>query len=325
MKNQYFGDINDYLKYGMLRAFGRELSIAVIWMMTLDDGSNDGRKLGYLDGPGRRSHDPELFDWLRAWRDAKGARDVRLIEDSGLLPNCRFFRDIVPDEIGPRAEWFARAREFARGADLVFLDPDNGLPVRSVRPGRARWSKFVGFEELKALHDDGHSLLIYQHLARVQRRDFIRAKLRELYDLFEVEHFTSFLSFDWVGFVVSRNDHLLEVGRAERAITLRWDTAIRVNTNVVIPVPASQQEIRARPNRAIVKELSLKTTDPGYVNRNGQEVVRKTGTAGTDHGQSVYVLRCTKCDLEYGVNGSGIFQAKCPACQRGAPGLRFAR
>src|SRR5687767_11372479 len=34
--NQYFGDINDYFKYGMLRAFGRELSVAVIWMMTPD-------------------------------------------------------------------------------------------------------------------------------------------------------------------------------------------------------------------------------------------------------------------------------------------------
>ncbi|HEX8408058.1 MAG TPA: hypothetical protein VF883_04300 [Thermoanaerobaculia bacterium] len=43
MKNQYFGDVNDYVKYGMLRAFAQEVSVAVVWMMTPDDGSTDGR------------------------------------------------------------------------------------------------------------------------------------------------------------------------------------------------------------------------------------------------------------------------------------------
>ena len=37
---------------------------------------------------------------------------------------------------------------------------------------------------------------------------------------------------------------------------------------------------------------SGRTTEPGYVNRNGQEVIRPTGISGTDHGQYVHVLRC---------------------------------
>ena len=67
------------------------------------------------------------------------------------------------------------------------------------------------------------------------------------------------------------------------------------------------------------------TTHPGYVNRNGQQVVRPTGLAGNDHLQYVYVMRCTQpgCGHQYGANGSDIFERRCPRCQGGAPGLGF--
>jgi hypothetical protein len=63
------------------------------------------------------------------------------------------------------------------------------------------------------------------------------------------------------------------------------------------------------------------STEPGYVNRNEQEVVRATDLPGTDHLQRVYELRCRRCDHRYGSNGSDNFQRKCPDCQEGAPGL----
>jgi len=68
---------------------------------------------------------------------------------------------------------------------------------------------------------------------------------------------------------------------------------------------------------------SAGTTEVGYVNRNGQKVVRSTGKAGTDHGQYIYVLRCGTCGHEYGANGSDIFLRRCPNHDRGAPGLAF--
>ncbi len=63
------------------------------------------------------------------------------------------------------------------------------------------------------------------------------------------------------------------------------------------------------------------TTQPGYVNRNGQVVIRHTGLPGTDHGQMVYELQCSHCSYSCGANGSDIFQRKCPNCQGGAAGL----
>jgi predicted RNase H-like nuclease len=65
------------------------------------------------------------------------------------------------------------------------------------------------------------------------------------------------------------------------------------------------------------------TVQIGYINRNGQTVVSATGLHGTDHGQSIYVLRCGHCHHEYGSNGSDNFQRKCPNCQHGAAGLPY--
>ena len=63
------------------------------------------------------------------------------------------------------------------------------------------------------------------------------------------------------------------------------------------------------------------TTEAGFVNRNGQVVIRNTGKPGTDHGQYVYQLGCTECGHVYGANGSDIFERKCPKHQSGSPGL----
>ena len=63
------------------------------------------------------------------------------------------------------------------------------------------------------------------------------------------------------------------------------------------------------------------TTCIGYVNRNGQVVIRNTGLPGTDKNQSIYQLGCSHCGHVYGANGSDILERKCPKCQGGAKGL----
>ena len=65
------------------------------------------------------------------------------------------------------------------------------------------------------------------------------------------------------------------------------------------------------------------STEIGFVNRNRQ---RNTGQPdppreGTDHNQRVYILRCLKCEEEYGANGSDIHARRCPSCQGGRPGI----
>ena len=61
MKNQYFGDVGDYGKYGMLRFLADNgIKIAVNWYLTPDDGSNDGKHITYLEDEKNRRYDFKL-------------------------------------------------------------------------------------------------------------------------------------------------------------------------------------------------------------------------------------------------------------------------
>jgi len=72
------------------------------------------------------------------------------------------------------------------------------------------------------------------------------------------------------------------------------------------------------------KDVSVKakpSASIGYVNRNGQVVVRNTMLPGTDKNQYVYQLACSQCGFVCGANDSDIRERKCPKCQGGEPGL----
>lgn len=113
MKNQYFGDVNDYRKYGLLRTLSgdEEISSGVCWMLTPSDGRSDGQFLGYLKQRERwGSYDPELFEHLYQCVEVNNRRDVRLMEDSNVLPNTSFFSRPLGDEARSRTEYFSDKR-----------------------------------------------------------------------------------------------------------------------------------------------------------------------------------------------------------------------
>ena len=73
------------------------------------------------------------------------------------------------------------------------------------------------------------------------------------------------------------------------------------------------------------KSGSTASTTIGYINRNNQKNHGTRGVAGTDHEQLAYRLECQQngCGCVYGVNGTDIFQRKCPDCQGGNPGIDY--
>ena len=129
MKNQYFGDRRDYLKYSLIRTLGIELSVAVCWLLTDDDQSKEGGKTDYLCKPAERcKYDPEVYDFLRKHVMKRCERRVDVLEKSKLLgDNCRFFARRVLSDGLDRYEYFEEFIQFADGADLVFFDPDIGI------------------------------------------------------------------------------------------------------------------------------------------------------------------------------------------------------
>jgi hypothetical protein len=183
MKNQYFGDLNDYRKYGLLRVILRcpGLRLLVVWMLTPDDESTDGKRVSYLKVPSKWAHhDPVLFRWLKELLESEQPRRVRMIESSDILDNAGYFGSIVPDASVERSKWFNALSDIARSYDLVFLDPDNGLEVKSRPYGEKSSSKFLYWREVESLWSSGHSLLIYQHFTREKRRTFIQRILESL-------------------------------------------------------------------------------------------------------------------------------------------------
>lgn len=183
MKNQYFGDINDYRKYGLLRAIicTSGFRTVVAWMLTPDDRSQDGKLISYLEHPGKWSrHDPVLFQKIKEFLTSGGERRVSLIEGSDLIPKAKYFSSLVPDTVSGRSSWFNSLAEHAQGNDFIFLDPDNGLQVKSKPYGGKDSSKFLYWCEVEALWTSGKSLLIYQHFIREKRLNFIQRTLEAL-------------------------------------------------------------------------------------------------------------------------------------------------
>ena len=174
MKNQYFGDINDYRKYGLLRllAEGGRKKIMICWMLTCNDSRSDGRRISYVDDPQTwRPFDPELFDFLKFSLDS-GIRDVGVVGKEGLIPGASFHADILGGV--PREDYFRRLHERSKGVDLIFFDPDNGMEVPTVSKGNANASKYLFWDEAGDFYSTGCSLLVYQHFPRVNRRDYAR-------------------------------------------------------------------------------------------------------------------------------------------------------
>lgn len=176
MKNQYFGDINDYKKYSLIRHLSRwgQLKTVVCWLLTGDDKRQDGNNIQYLQQPNKwRKYDTNLYELLKQNVSVRGVRDVKVIEKSGLIANCSFFSKFLEDNMESRDEYFSEFLKFAEGSDLVFFDPDNGLEVKSIPRGKKNSSKYLYWNEVQASFEAGHSVLIYQHFPRMDRESYI--------------------------------------------------------------------------------------------------------------------------------------------------------
>lgn len=146
MKNQYFGDQNDYIKYGLLRSLlgSCDLRLLVVWMLTPDDGGPDGNKTSYLSQEEEwGKNDPVLFEKLSHFIEEQHSRDVKNIEGSDLLPRTSYFSEVVPVKSEYRDEWFQGLMSELADTDIVFFDPDNGLEVKSCPYGSANSDKYL--------------------------------------------------------------------------------------------------------------------------------------------------------------------------------------
>lgn len=152
-------------------------------MLTPDDGTTDGKFVFYLQHANKWSrYDQTLFQKLKELLVNNNKRQVSLIEDSDLLSGTSYYSRHVPDSAIERDSWFASLMSQAQNRDFVFLDPDNGLEVKSKPYGCKNSSKFLYWREVALLWSSGKSFLIYQHFIREKRFGFIQRMLKALND-----------------------------------------------------------------------------------------------------------------------------------------------
>ena len=179
MKDQYFADVGDYGKYGLLRFLATQgISIAVNWYLTPNDpSSNDGKFRSYLKKESNSSYDQELFNALREIKDIRGFQ-VR-----SLIPNAVYYDRTIPVTDGlprreileERAMWHKLAQVTCKEAALVFVDPDNGL--REGRPtARKDALKFVYASEICDYYDAGQDVVYCCHKGRRKPDHWKQAK-----------------------------------------------------------------------------------------------------------------------------------------------------
>lgn len=234
MKNQYFGDENDYRKYGLLRVLTDRSSLGtgICWMLTESDGRNDGGRISYLNFENRimwRRHDHDLYDALVRIVQVDRCRDVTRADSPSILKGMIFHLPTISDNRNERRRYFSTAMHQFIGLDLIFFDPDNGIEVRSTPLGRMGSSKYVYWNELKEAFNAGHSLLIYQHFPRVRRFQFIEQRTRELIEHLGSDEIHAYKTTHVVFFLVPQ-DRYVEYFRMRLSdVNVKWEGQIQGN------------------------------------------------------------------------------------------------
>jgi len=230
MKNQYFGDVNDFRKYGLLRALaGTGLSIGVCWLLTDDDAGGDGELRKYLTKPSRwRNYDAELYDGLRRLQQPGVPRSVTYADEWGLVPGATYFNEVLTDDNDQRTAYFSAALRALRGCNVLFFDPDNGIEVESTGRGKRGSAKYIFWSELREAYGNGHSLLVYQHFPRVERTRFVPFLADRLRDELRAPWVAGFATPHVAFFLVYQAGHSAALEKAAEAVQSRWSGQIDV-------------------------------------------------------------------------------------------------
>lgn len=192
MQDRYTGDIGDFGKFGLLRALcGESKMLGVVWYLTVHPEANsDGKHTGYLLGRNDEFErcDKDLFQKLKKLVEEN--RSVEAIKTSAVLPaNTIFYASplsldaaTIKDRLASRNKWILDALKETANAEIVFVDPDNGIECASVsKTAPKKGPKYAFWDEISEFANRNQSVVVYHHLNRSCPHD---AQLKALRDKF---------------------------------------------------------------------------------------------------------------------------------------------
>ena len=176
MKNQYAGDIGDYTKLGLLRSLENAgFSIGINWYLTPDEPKHsktftDGKHTKFLecdcDTP-----DVDLHFALKKIGLSKN-RSVKRLESEKLFDNALFWNKLL--DAKNRDKWHLEALKKLGNQGIIFLDPDNGLEVKSIKPYSKNGNKYTTYQEAADYYANGATVIIYNHRDRKPKSEYLK-------------------------------------------------------------------------------------------------------------------------------------------------------
>jgi len=220
MKNQYYGDKRDFIKYSLivdvLKKPSELSTFAFIPMLTKPDKTKEGNVRAYECG----ERDKKVYEFLRATQDNKDIKNWRDFFNKANFPNLKYIHklDDVLFSHQERYRYFQKATNLdIKDNALVFLDPDIGIQPENaqtwqrIRNHPEKAEKYVLQCDVKLISEcvKNSVLMIYQHLQRNRKKHKTQAeeKLRALSVFFGVN--ASSVRCDDVQYIfASHNDSL---------------------------------------------------------------------------------------------------------------------
>ena len=179
MTNQYVGDINDYRKYDLMQILSKIIDqrILVVWMLTNDDGRNDGNKIKYLKYPKKwEKYNETLFNELKKIINENN-RNIKAIQDLPFFMNGKFdfYSKLITDDKSKRDMYFKEVDKQSDNCKILFFDPDNGI---SVNEKQKNASKYLFWSEIINFWNKGKDILVFQYFPwYCNRSKFIQNKI----------------------------------------------------------------------------------------------------------------------------------------------------
>jgi hypothetical protein len=171
MRDDFVGDIGDFGKYALLNALaGGDFTLFVNWYFN----NQRGRAFQYLRQEKKYGDCcPNLFLAMQEIAKQVSSR-LEEIESRRILPESTIFFAEPLDGLGApqpqdqhRRKWHSQALTKAKKADMVFLDPDNGLESEhSARNSKGASKYVVTITEVQDYVAEDKSLILYHHFHR---------------------------------------------------------------------------------------------------------------------------------------------------------------
>lgn len=228
MKNQYFGDKRDLLKFSLLESLTEGVQdmrqLTCIWLLTPPAANNDGNR-HFKESEGGSKLATFLRDCV-----ATGRRDVRELSRYMAGRSEAYFS--YGDEPShyftarSRATYFASIPDSALRNAVVFFDPDNGL-----EPGVTVSAAHLKYSELKGAFDRMGATsiaVVYQHLPRQPAEAFWPKTADRVRTVLACK--AGFVASGHVGFVIAlRNGSAIgQVSNVLKEFQGAWASALRL-------------------------------------------------------------------------------------------------